>query len=103
MNPIELIGYATVAVLVLIGGLVLAYEKGLIGLSQERIDKMQARVDDWQAKLAEKLAKKAKPVAVMAAPKMSKAERIAENNALVAAGSINQAQADEANAAILKE
>ena len=100
---IELIGIACIVVLLLIGGLAVAFEKGWIGLSPERIAKIHAKADTLQAKLEAKLAKKAKaaaPVAVAAAPIASPlAARIAELQASLDAKEITPMEFETAKAA----
>jgi hypothetical protein len=100
MDLMEMVGIAAIAVIVLIVILVVAFEKGWVWLSQERIDKIHAKGDALQAKLEAKLAKKAKPAA---APAKSKAERIAEAQALLSTGVITQADFDAAKAKILAD
>lgn len=96
----DLVGIAAIAVVLLAVALAVAFDKGWLWLSQERIDKLQVKVDALQEKLAARLAKKAPKAA---APKKSKAERIAEANALLAGGSITQAVYDKAVEQIMAE
>lgn len=95
---VELIGAACVAVLLLAVLLAVAFDKGWLGLSQERIDKLQAKVDALQVRLEEKLRKKAKP----GTPTTSPEARIAKSKSLLDAGAITQAQHDAAVTEILK-
>lgn len=103
---IELIGIIAVIVLVLLGGLAIAFEKGWIGLSASRLAKMRARVDELQDKFDEAAKKKADAMKMPDPPwsrPQTKNERIASNAALLAAGTITQADFDAAKAKILAE
>lgn len=94
----EIIGIACVAAILLAIGVAVAFDKGILGLSQERIDKLQAKVDALQVRLEEKLRKKAKP----GTPTTSPEARIAKSKSLLDAGAITQAQHDAAVTEILK-
>ena len=94
----ELIGLCAVIVGLLIVGLAVAFDKGWIGLSAERLAKMRAKVDALQDKFDAKALQKG-----AATTKKTKAERIAEADALLAAGSIKQEAHDRAVAQILAE
>lgn len=97
---IELIGTVAVIVLLLLCGLAVAFEKGWIGLSASRLAKMRARVDELQDKFDAAAKKKAAAVPSTLTPAE---ERIARNAALLAAGTITQADFDAAKAKILAE
>ena len=91
-------GFPALAVLllILIGVCIYLWRSGKLGPANEAIIKAQlakakAAVAEWEHKLQAKTA---------TAP-MSKAQRLAENDALLAAGTISQAEHDAARAAII--
>lgn len=96
----DLVGIATIAVVLIVIALAVAFDRGWLGLSQERIDKLQARVDVLQERLAAKLAKKQPKGALLG---KSKTQRIAEAKALLDAGTISQGVYDQAVAQIAAE
>lgn len=94
------------AAAIIVGGFFL-YKEGIVGTEtslKALADKLKAKGAKIEAKWKAKLAAKAAPAPApaVAVPAKTKAERIAENNALVGNG-ITKEQADAANAVILAE
>lgn len=98
-------GWVMLLVVVAVVGLVV-YKNGWLateGMLKSLAAKAYSRAEKFAAEARARALAKAKTVSVAAAPVKSKAERIAENNQLVAQGLMTQEKVNEINVAIARE